>query len=998
MTPRVPRWYPSSTYRLQLQPAFGFAQAAGVVDYLENLGIGGLYLSPMLRARPGSTHGYDICDHTSLNPELGSADDLATLSARASASGMGVVADIVPNHVGVDPAFNLWWREVLENGPCSSYAGYFDIDWDPVTPHLRQKVLLPILGDQYGAVLERGELQLSFEDGHLVLHYHEHGLPVNPRQAPIVLKAAVPMLEQASGADAPELIEFLSILTGLGNLPPYTDTRPESIAVREREKQVLRQRLLRLVEEAPHVAEAINRAVREANGIPGRPDTFDTLHTLLEAQPYRLASWRTAMDEINYRRFFDVNELAGVRVEDPVVFEATHALIASWIANGWVQGLRVDHPDGLFDPAQYFARLQRLAARALESGSGSGSGDDELDPARVREGDDDQPPPERPFWVIAEKILSHKEELRPDWQVAGTTGYTLLNDINGLFVDPVGLKTLRRIYARATGERDSLEEIIYDSKKLIINTAMSSELGVLVDALGRLAAAHRHTRDFTQNSLRDLITEYVASFPVYRTYVHPGGWTPTDEAIVEQTLARARRRNPAMEASLFTFLRAVLLPGPVTSEPTMGPGHQPASEAERRQRLTFSMKLQQYTGPVQAKALEDTSFYRYNVLISTNEVGSEPSHAPRTVAQLHAANAERQRTWPFEMTTLSTHDTKLGEDVRARINVLSEIPSAWREAFGRATRAASGVRTMVDGAWAPDRSDEYRLYQVLLGVWPGPGVVEAPLPDEFVERLQEYMLKAIREAKRHTSWLTPNEAYEQATLKYVREALTGRPARRVITTLAPLAARVMRHGVVNSLAQTTMKLGAPGVPDTYQGTENWSFVLVDPDNRRPVDFAGLERTLADVDALRADGRVIDDEQGTSLLDAWPDGRVKMLVASRLLRERRAHPELWVQGAYVPLDVSVEVDASAVAWMREHEDQRAIVVSAVRTARLGPHMWPTGGTWGPSRLLLPPDLRASRVRDLFTGATHPVVETDSERWLFFSQIFGALPVSVLIPES
>jgi (1->4)-alpha-D-glucan 1-alpha-D-glucosylmutase len=993
VTARVPRWYPSSTYRLQLQPAFGFRQAAEVVAYLERLGIGGLYLSPMMRARPGSTHGYDICDHTSLNPELGSTDDLAALAARASASGMGIVADIVPNHVGVDPSVNLWWREVLENGPCSSYAGYFDIDWDPVTPHLRQKVLLPILGDQYGAVLERGELQLAFEDGHLELHYHEHRLPINPRQSPIVLKGAVPILEQVTGPDAPELIEFLSILTGLSNLPPYTDTRPESIAVREREKQVLRQRLTRLVEEAPHVAEAIHRAVREANGIPGRPDTFDTLHELLEAQPYRLASWRTAMDEINYRRFFDVNELAGVRVEDPAVFEATHALVASWIANGWVQGLRVDHPDGLFNPAQYFARLQRLAARALErhaETNGNGA-------AAVRVGDDDEPPPERPFWVVAEKILSHREELRPDWQVAGTTGYTALNDINGLFVDPAGLKTLRRIYARATGERDSLDEIVYDSKKLIINTAMSSELGVLVDALGRIAVAHRHTRDFTQNSLRDLITEYVASFPVYRTYVHPGGWTPTDEAIVEQTLARARRRNPAMEASLFTFLRAVLLPGPVTDEPTMGPDHLPSSEADRQQRIAFSMKLQQYTGPVQAKALEDTSFYRYNVLVSINEVGSEPSHAPRTVAQLHAANAARQRSWPFEMTTLSTHDTKLGEDVRARINVLSEIPSAWREAFGRATRAASSVRTMVDGAWAPDRSDEYRFYQVLLGVWPGPDVVEAPMPDEFVERLQAYMLKAIREAKRHTSWLTPNEAYEQATLTYVREVLTGRPSRRVIAMLAPLAARVMRHGVVNSLAQTTMKLGAPGVPDTYQGTESWSFVLVDPDNRRLVDFDGLERTLAETDALREGGRVISDEEGEALLDAWPDGRVKMLVASRMLRERRANPELWVQGAYMPLDVSVDVDASAVAWMREHGDKRAIVVSALRTARLGPHRWPTGGAWGPSRLLLPPDLQAARVRDLFTGATHPVVETDSERWLFFSLIFGALPVSVLIPE-
>lgn len=409
------------------------------------------------------------------------------------------------------------------------------------------------------------------------------------------------------------------------------------------------------------------------------------------------------------------------------------------------------------------------------------------------------------------------------------------------------------------------------------------------------------------------------------------------------------------------------------------------------------MKLQQYTGPVQAKALEDTAFYRYNVLVSVNEVGSEPAQAPRTLAQLHEANLERRTSWPFEMTTLSTHDTKLGEDVRARINVISELPSAWREAFGRVTRAAAGARTMVDGTWAPDRNDEYRLYQVLLGVWPGPEVVAAPMPDEFVERLQAYMLKAIREAKRHTSWLTPNEAYEQATLDYVRAVLTGRPARRVVTALAPLAARVMRHGVVNSLAQTTMKLGAPGVPDTYQGSESWSFVLVDPDNRGRVDFDGLASTLAATDELRADDAVIDEAQGAALLDAWSDGRVKMLVTSRMLRARREHPELWVHGTYVPIDVSVDVDASAIAWMREHDGEQVIVVSAVRTARLGTHEWPTGGSWGPSRLLLPPELDARRVRDLFTGATHPVVETDSERWLFLSQVFGALPVSVLRVE-
>ena len=360
MNGRRPEIHPSSTYRLQLGPALPFDVARQAVPYLARLGVGALYVSPLLKARPGSTHGYDICDHTSINPDLGTTESLGALAEEARSKGLGLVADIVPNHVGVDPTVNVWWREVLENGPCSSYAEYFDIDWEPVTAHLHQKVLLPILGDQYGSVLERGELRLSFHEGQLWLHYFDHQLPVNPRQAPLVLSLAVPHLETLAGPDTPELVEFLSILTGLANLPPYTDTSAESIAIREREKGVLRQRLLRLVEEAPRVAEAIHLAVTAANGIPGRPDSFDTLHGLLEAQPYRLASWRTAMDEINYRRFFDINELAGVRVEEERVFVATHALIGEWIRAGWITGLRVDHPDGLFDPAGYFARLLQL--------------------------------------------------------------------------------------------------------------------------------------------------------------------------------------------------------------------------------------------------------------------------------------------------------------------------------------------------------------------------------------------------------------------------------------------------------------------------------------------------------------------------------------------------------------------------------------------------------------------------------------------------------------
>jgi len=964
VTMAVPAWTPATTYRLQLGPDFTFSDATALTPYLASLGIDTLYLSPMLRARPGSTHGYDIVDHATLNPDLGTEDDLRKLAEAAKAHGMRIMSDIVPNHMGVDPQANPWWREVLENGPCSPYAEYFDIDWDPVTPHLRMKVLLPILGDQYGTVLERGELLVEYEDGRLWLRYYDHRLPINPRQTPLVLRHALPPLREALGEDHAGVIEFLSILEGLHNLPPYTDTHPERIAVRQREKEVLRGRLIRLIEETPVVVEAIGQAVAQVNGTPGYPASFDELHGLLEAQPYRLASWRTAVDEINYRRFFDVNELAGVRVEHEAVFQATHESIGRWLADGLVHALRLDHPDGLFDPAAYFARLQQLVRDTTGAA--------------------------QPLYVVAEKILSGDEGLRDDWQVHGTTGYGALNEINGLFLDPTGMRALRRLYGRTTGLREPIEEIVYDAKKLIMNTAMSSELGVLTDALGRLSRSDRHTRDFTLNSLRDLIVEYVACMPVYRTYVSPRGWTEADADIIDRTIAEAQRRNPAMERSLFHFLRTVLLSAPPSE------GASSADSAMHERRLTFAMKLQQYTGPVQAKGFEDTTFYRYNALVSTNEVGGEPAHAVHSVDQVHAIYVARQRDWPGEMTTLSTHDTKLGEDVRARINALTESYDSWREAVGRAMRASASARTLLGGTWAPDRNDEYRFLQVLVGCWPPDLPVHAPAPTALAERLKAYMLKAIREAKRHTSWLTQNEAYEQATLAYVDDVLTGAPAQRVLAALRPLVERLGIRGVSNSLAQTVLKLTLPGVPDTYQGTEGWKFDLVDPDNRRRVPFVELHERLDGLDAIRHAGGDISPNV-TEWRDGWQDGRIKLHVASTLLRARRAAPGLWRDGAYRPLVVDLSVDAAAMAFARAAgADGWAVVITGVRTGRL-PSVWPVGAAWATSRVLLPDDAPDGTWRDLLTGSTVQASATSTERWWFLGQVLHALPVAVLVPD-
>ncbi|HEX6324071.1 MAG TPA: malto-oligosyltrehalose synthase, partial [Vicinamibacterales bacterium] len=526
---RVPR----ATYRLQLHRAFTLDDAARLAPYLARLGISDCYTSPIFRATAGSTHGYDVCDHNEIGPELGGAEAYGRFSAAIRGQGLAHLVDFVPNHMGISTASNPWWRDVLENGPCSVSARFFDIDWEPAEAQLRNKVLLPILGDQYGLTLERGELRLVFEDGQLELEYAGQRLPVNPRQAPIVYRVGLDALQARHGADDPEVLELLSILSSLHFLPPYTVSTPEAIEERQREKEVARRRLAALVARSPVIRGHVDAAIAAVNGTPGDARSFDRLHELLEAQPYRLASWRTAADEINYRRFFDINSLAGVRVEDPVVFEAIHALLGTLLGGGFVSGVRVDHPDGLFDPAGYFADLQALAAR-----HGAAA----------------------PVNVLAEKILAVDEALPDDWQVDGTTGYDFLNDVTGLFVDRRNGRRLLSIYQRFTGWEGSWQLVSRRSKRLIMDTAMASELGVLADALERLSQSTRRWRDFTRHSLRDALVAFVSCFPVYRTYITMRGWSARDAEVVDEALTCARRTNPAVESTVFDFLRSVLLP------------------------------------------------------------------------------------------------------------------------------------------------------------------------------------------------------------------------------------------------------------------------------------------------------------------------------------------------------------------------------------------------------------------------------------------------------
>jgi (1->4)-alpha-D-glucan 1-alpha-D-glucosylmutase len=879
--------------------------------------------------------------------------------------------DFVPNHMGIDGGGNSWWTDVLANGPSSPAAKYFDIDWTPSKTELHAKLLLPILGDQYGQVLERGELEVCFRDGALILKYFEHELPINPRQAPRVYRLAVDPLTAELGPENKDLHEFLSILASLENMPPYTEQDPGRVADRQREKEVAKSRLARLVQESPAVRRCIDDAVRYVNGTPGKPESFDALHALLEAQAYRLAYWRTASHEINYRRFFDVNTLAGLRVEEPEVFEATHALLGRLLGEGSVQGIRVDHPDGLFDPRRYFEMLQDLARRSIDGLGPNGS-----------------------VYVIAEKILSGHERLPRSWAVHGTTGYDFLNDLNGIFVDATQGRRVRRVYAKLTGNAQPFDDVLYDTKRLIMATAMSSELNVLAHMLDRIGEGNRKSRDFTLESLRDVIREVVACFPVYRTYVNEDGWTPADRTVVEQAISRARRRNPAMEASLFDFFRELVLPRDPSDVPPGGAaverrgGYPPADAGEVKERLRFAMKLQQYTGPVQAKGLEDTAFYRYNVLLSVNEVGGDPSRIGRPVEDFHDGNLHRSREWPYAMITTATHDTKLGEDVRARINLISEMPDAWGREVSRWMRINRPQRRIIDGDPAPDRNDEYRLYQILLGAWPLDHSPVNAAPARFIDRIKSYMLKSVREAKVHTSWLTANQPYEDALTGFVERILGGSGALRFLAAFCPFQQRIASLALVNSLSQVVLKLGSPGVPDFYQGTELWDLSLVDPDNRLPVNF-GIREEFA-----RAIG---DTPDLGDLMRKWSDGRIKLFVTTRGLQLRRELPDVFAGGSYEPLVVESNVAGDAVAFARMSGDDAVIVVAPRLCSALATDERPVplgGESWKTSRVLLPETLRNRTYRNVFTGEEVRPVVTADQGWIFLGQAFDQLPVAML----
>jgi (1->4)-alpha-D-glucan 1-alpha-D-glucosylmutase len=986
--PRIP----AATYRFQFNRNFTFEDARKIIPYLYDLGISDVYASPYFTAGKGSQHGYDIVDPNRINPEIGTEEEHDAFAADLRNRGMGLLLDIVPNHMLVDSNTNAWWRDVLENGPSSLYSGVFDINWRPLKRELRDKVLIPVLGDQYGNVLDRQELQLEMHDGAFSVVYYERAFPAVPDSYTCVLSHRLDALQEELREDDPDLVELLSIITAIHHLPPYTERDPEKVTERSREKEVIKKRLKILYENSKPVMNFIDKNISIFNGVQGVRRSFDLLDELLGKQAYRLSYWRVATEEINYRRFFDIDSLGAIRMEDPRVFDRSNNLLLKLVAEEKVTGLRIDHADGLYNPCEYLERLQRECFTRLSPAAADWSYEtapEEEAPVRESKRSDkyDQlrktVPGYKPFFIVSEKILLKGERIPEDWQVFGTTGYDYMNQVNGIFVDTRNAKAFDSIYRKFTNSGMNFANIVYEKKKLVMQVSMSGEINMLGFRLNNLSEKERHTRDFTLRSLINAITEVIAFYPVYRSYVHD--WTVKEQDLqyIESTIAKAKRQNPATSASIFDFLRDVLL---LKFPETF-------TERDKEDWLDFVMKFQQLTGPVTAKGVEDTAFYVYNRLVSLNEVGGSPDRFGISIEAFHGQNLERVRLCPHALLATSTHDTKRSEDVRARISVLSEIPEPWRKGLTRWRQINRGKRRAVEGRIAPSANEEYFLYQHLIGAWPMEKMGEAEHA-AFTGRIRDYMLKAVREAKVTSSWVNPDPLYEEALVSFIEEVLEFSPTNRFIQEFAPLQEKVSHYGMLNSLSQTVLKMTCPGVPDFYQGTELWDFSLVDPDNRRPVDYAVRMRILDEIRSRIADiGRI---GLLRELLRQKEDGRIKFFITRETLLFRREHKALFDSGQYLPLQTAGRLADNICAFARKH-DTGSIVVAVPRllTRVVSSPELPLGEkVWNDTCVVLPCSGEGGVFRNIFTGEKIAPTSTNEKALLRAAAVFGECPVAVL----
>ncbi|HLH77355.1 MAG TPA: malto-oligosyltrehalose synthase [Candidatus Binataceae bacterium] len=875
-----------ATYRVQLTPDFDLDCAAELASYFAQLGISHLYCSPYLQAAAGSQHGYDVVDYHRISSQLGGQPAHQRLCTALAAQGLGQLLDIVPNHMAISGRDNPWWWDVLENGPSSNYATYFDVEWDPPESRLRNLVLLPVLGGQYGRVLDAGEIRLSRQGARFVVSYFEHTFPVAPRSLDSILAGAAAQTGSA---------ELGFIADALGSLPRATATDRQSVRRRHRDKAVLEVQLARLLAEQPAVASAIDRMIEAINRHP------DSLHALLERQNYRLALWRTAGRDLGYRRFFDVNTLVGLRVEDEQVFADTHEAVLNWLRDGSLDGVRVDHIDGLREPQAYLERLHTLAPQA---------------------------------WIVVEKILQAGEELRASWPTAGTTGYEFANLVGGLWIDPAGETEMTRHYVTFSGEQADFATVARHSRELVLRDLLGSELGRLTALWLDICEHDRHHRDHTRHELHEALKAVAARFPVYRTYVSAAQDQATreDRQYINEAIQAARGDHPELDPELLDFLRSIL-----------------SGQRRGGAEMELALRFQQFSGAVMAKAIEDTAFYRYNRLVALNEVGGDPACFGVGVAQFHQACLQRQQHWPGGLLATTTHDTKRSEDVRARISLLSEIPRRWSE---RSLRWAEHNQRH----WRvqPDRNAEYLYYQTLVGAWP----IET-------ERITAYMMKAVREAKQRTSWTQSNPEYEQALKEFVAGTLSDP---QFTDDVAQFVGPLVEPGRINSLAQTLLKLTAPGIPDLYQGSELWDLSLVDPDNRRPVDYAARRAALDTIDRLSV----------AEILRRSDEGLPKLWTIVQALRLRRRHPS-WLapQASYEPIQPRGRRAAHVVGFVR---GQR--IAAIVPRLIIG-----VGGQWHDTTARIMP----GHWRNVLDG------EELSGGELALSELFRRFPVALLVRE-
>lgn len=986
--PRIPL----STYRLQFNTNFKFSDAKNIISYLYELGISDIYASPYFKAKPGSNHGYDIVDHNSLNPEIGTEEEYNELITELKKYRMGQLIDIVPNHMCITSKDNLWWMDVLENGPSSIYASYFDIDWNPLKEELKNKILLPILGDQYGNVLEAQELRLAFEEGSFFLYYYENKFPIIPNTYIFILRHRIDELEASLSPANADFQELLSIITALDRLSPYTEIEPKKIAERYREKEIIKKRLWTLYTESPKIKAFIDENVRIFNGTKGNPKSFDLLDKLLNMQAYRLSYWRVATEEINYRRFFDINSLAAIRIENPIVFEDTHKFLFRLIREGKVTGLRVDHPDGLYDPSAYFQKLQRkcflltkLRAYEIEkTDEGEIYNQTELEEKILEEYDEiiSKDPHFKPFYIIGEKILCKGERMPEDWPIFSTTGYVFLNAVNGIFVDMNNAKAFDDIYSRFIKSRLNFQEVVYEKKKLIMKVATSSEINSLGHILNRISEKNRHTRDFTLNSLTNAIIEVIAFFPVYRTYINSMTVKDKDRRYIETAVSKAKKNNPAISSSIFDFLKDILL---LKFPDNFG-------DEEKKEWLDFVMRFQKITGPVMAKGLEDTAFYVYNRLVSLNEVGGSPDKFGISLEAFHGMNIERIKFWPHALIASSTHDTKRSEDVRARINVLSEIPNEWKRRLIYWSKLNKKLKIIIDGQVVPDRNEEYLLYQTLIGTWPLKIQNETEF-DNFKMRIKNYMLKAIREAKVNTSWINPNLIYEDAIQIFIDRIMDNKSGNLFIKDLIAFQKVVSNYGFYNSLSQTLLKITSPGVPDFYQGTELWDFSLVDPDNRRPVDYEIRKKMLDDL--KKQESEIPLHELARELTMNKENGMIKLYLIYKSLNYRGKERDLFERGEYLPLEVMGNFFDNVCSFARRTEKKEIIVAVSRFFTRLIKEEPPLGAlVWKDTFIKVPFAEENTKYYNIFTGEIVRAKKFKDLVGLYLAEVFKNFPVAMM----